>query len=188
MIELACPESCQYLRSAREQAIERERELQKKEAASPSDMPAEARLLEADAKITTRLMPLVYVVDEAIVRTLRETFRDLEDAEALAALDNAIKNFETESTGLIYEHRTSSPRIQTISNNIRSMLEELAGKSGLEDRVTRADMIAAIKHVRYRVRRHLRRAEKEPGNSRGFIRQVALFYPWAVEATKPLII
>jgi len=187
MIELACPDSCQYLRSAREQAIERERELQKKEAASASETP-EARLLAADSDIAPRLMPLVYVVDEAIVRTLRETFRDLEDAEALAALDNAIKNFETESTGLIYEHRTSSPRIQTTSNNIRSMLEELAGKSGLEDRVTRADMIAAIKHVRYRVRRHLRRTEKEPGNSRGFIRQVALFYPWAVEATKPLII
>ena len=188
MIELACPESCQYLRSAREQAIVRERELQKKEAASAAETSAEARLLGADADITPRLMPLVYVVDEAIVRTLRETFRDLEDVEALAALDNAIKNFETESTGLIYEHRTSSPRVQAISNNIRSMLEALAGKSGLEDRVTRADMIAAIKHVRYRVRRQLRRAEKEPGNSRGFIRQIALFYPWSVEATKPLII
>ena len=188
MIELACPESCQYLRSAREQAIERERELQKKEAASPSETPAEARLLEAEAKIAPRLMPLVYAVDHAIVRTLRETFRDLEDAEALAALDNAVKNFETESSGLIYEHRTSSPRVQTISNNIRSMLEALAEKSSLEDRMTRADMIAAIKYVRHRVRRHLRRAEKEPGNSREFIRQVALFYPWSEEATKPLIV
>ena len=164
----------------------RERELQSKEAASAS--PAEARLLEADADIVPRLMPLVYVVDEAIVKTLRETFRDLEDQEALAALDNAIKNFETESTGLIYEHRTSSPRVQAVSHNIRSMLEALAGKSGLEDRVTRADMIAAIKYVRYRVRRHLKRAEKEPGNSREFIRQIALFYRWSDEATKPLII
>ena len=166
----------------------RERELQKKEAASGSAIPREARLLEADADIAPRLMPLVYVVDEAIVRTLRESFRDLEDHEALAALDNAIKNFETESTGLIYEHRTSSPRVQAISHNIRSMLEALAGKRGLEDRVTRADMIAAIKYVRYRVRRHLKRAEQEPGNSRGFIRQVALFYQWSEEVTKPLIV
>lgn len=186
MIELACPESCQYLRSAREQAIARERELQSKEAASAT--PGEARLLEADADIVPRLRPLVYVVDEAIVRTLRETFRDLEDLEALAALDNAIKNFETESTGLIYEHRTSSPRVQAISHNIRSTLEALSGKSGLEDRVTRADMISAIKYVRSRIRRHVKRAEKEPSNSRGFIRQVALFYPWSPEATKPLIV
>src|SRR6185295_4040522 len=148
MIDLACPDSCQYLRAAREQVIMRERELQKKEAASASEHPAESRLLGADADIAQRLMPLVYVVDEAIVKTLRETFRDLEDLEALAALDNAIKNFETEATGLIYEHRTSSPRVQAISNNIRSMLESMSGKSSLEDRVTRADMIAAIKYVR----------------------------------------
>jgi hypothetical protein len=187
MIELACPESCQYLRSAREQAILRERELQIKEKAA-AETPAELRLLEAEVDINPRMMPLVYAVDQAIVKTVRETFRDIEDLEALAALDNAIKNFETESTGLIYEHRTSSPRVQAISDNIRSMLEAMAKEAGHEDRLTRSDMIEAIKYVRYRVRRHLKRAEKEPGNSRGFIRQVSLFYPWSEEATKPLII
>jgi hypothetical protein len=186
MIELACPESCQYLRSAREQAIVRERELQSKEVASAT--AAEARLLAADAEIAPRLMPLVYAVDGAIVRTQRESFRDLEDLEALAALDNAIKNFETESTGLIYEHRTSSPRVQAISHNIRSMLEALAAESSLEDRVTRSDMIAAIKYVRSRVGRHVKRTEKGTGNSRGFIRQATLFYPWSEEDTKPLIV
>ena len=187
MIELACPESCQYLRSAREQAIVRERELRSKEAAAAAT-PAEARLLAADVEIDPRLMPLVYAVDGAIVRTQRESFRDLEDLEALAALDNAIKNYETESTGLIYEHRTNSPRVQAISNNIRSVLEALAGETSLENRVTRSDMIAAIKYVRSRVGRHVKRTEKEPSNSRGFIRQVTLFYPWSEEATKSLIV
>jgi len=186
MIELACPESCQYLRSAREQAIARERELQSKEIAAAT--PAEARLLAANLELAPQLMPLVYAVDGAIVRTLRETFRDLDDLEALAALDNAIKNFETESTGLIYEHRTSSPRVQAVSDNIRSMLEALSRETTVEKRVTRSDMIAAIKYVRSRVSRHVKRTEDEPGNSRGFIRQVALFYPWAEDNSKPLII
>ena len=144
--------------------------------------------VNAEVNIVPRLMPLVYSVDQAIVKTVRETFRDIEDAEVLAALDNAIKNFETESTGLIYEHRTSSPRVQAISDNIRTMLEAMTKESGLEDRLTRSDMIEAIKYVRYRVRRHLKRAEKEPGSTRSFIRQVSLFYPWSEEATKPLII
>ena len=186
MIELACPESCQYLRSAREQAIARERELQSKENATAT--PAEARLLSADLEIAPRLMPLVYAADGAIVRTVRETFSDLEDPEVLAALDNAIKNFETESTGLIYEHRTSSPRVQAISDSIRFMLEALARETDVEQRVTRSDMIAAVKYVRSRVSRHLKRSENEPGNSRGFIRQAVLFYPWSEQETKPLIV
>src|SRR5258706_1959174 len=98
MMDPACPESCQYLRSAREQAILRERELQIKEKAA-AETPAELRLLEAEVDINPRMMPLVYAVDQGIVKTVRETFRDIEDLEALAALDNAIKNFETESTG-----------------------------------------------------------------------------------------
>ena len=121
MIELACPESCQYLRSAREQAILRERELQTKEK-DAAETSAEVRQLEAEVNILPRLMPLVYTVDQAIVKTVRETFRDAEDLEVLAALDNAIKNFETESTGLIYEHRTSSPRVQAISDNLVSLI------------------------------------------------------------------
>ena len=186
MIELACPESCQYLHSARDQAIAREREVQSKEIASATQ--AEARLLSADLEIAPGLMPLVYAVDGAIVRTVRETFRDLEDLEALAGLDNAIKNFETESTGLIYEHRTSSPRVQAISDSIRFMLEALARETTAEQRVTRSDMVAAIKYVRARVNRHLKRGENETGISRGFIRQVALFYPWSEKETRPLIV
>jgi len=182
MLELACPESCQYLRSARAQAVVRERELQAKEIAAAA---AEARFL-AEANIERRLMPLLYAIDGAIVSTQRESFRDLEDLDVLAGVENAIKNLETESTGLIYEHPASSKRVQAVSDKIRNMFKGLVEDANLKDRVTRSDMIAALKYVRFRAASHVRGAEQ--GNSRGFMRQISLFSPWPEETTKPLII
>jgi hypothetical protein len=180
MLELACPESCQYLRSARAQAVLRERELQEKEMAAAA---AEARFLP-EANIERRLMPLLYAIDGAIVGVQRESFRDLEDLDVVAGVENAIKNLETESTGLIYEHPTSSRRVQAVSDKIRSLFEDLVKDANQKDRITRSDMIAALKYVRFRAASHLRGAD----HSRSFMRQISLFSPWPDEATKPLII
>ena len=182
MLELACPESCQYLRSARAQAVVRERGLQEKEVAAAA---AEARSL-GEANIERRLMPLIYAIDGAIIGAQREDFRDLEDNDVLAGVENAIKNLETESTGLIYEHPASSKHIQAVSNKIRSMLNELGSDPDLKVRPTRTDMVTALKYVRFRALAHLRAADK--GTTRGFVRQIALFSPWREEKTKPLII
>jgi hypothetical protein len=180
MLELACPESCQYLRSARAQAVARERALQQKEIAVAA---AEARFL-SDAKIERRLMPLLYAIDGAITATQRDSFRDLDDLDVLAGVENAIRNIETESTGLIYEHPTTSRRVQTVSEKIRGALEDLVKDLDAADRVTRSDMIDALKYVRFRATSHIRGAD----HPRSFMRQVSLFSPWPDEATKPLII
>ena len=182
MIELACPESCQYLRDAREQAVERQGQFQAKELE-----PGEAAVL-ARMGSDERLIPLLHAIDQAIVTVQREKLRDLQDAEALAALENAVQNLETESSGLIYEHRTGSPRVQIVSEAIRSQLEEIAGHEMFKVRPTRSEVMGALKLARFRVLVHVRRAERDPRSSRAFVRQAALFYPWPEEATMPLIV
>ena len=117
MIELACPESCHYLRSAREQAGPREVALRARE------MQAEGRSI---SDINERILAITFTIEKATIESQRATeglsLQDLDDSEALAAVENTIKNLETEESGLIYEHRAQSPRVQQVSQRIREGL------------------------------------------------------------------
>jgi hypothetical protein len=189
MIELACPESCPYLQSARAQAGERENELRRKE------MAAEGKPVP---RFDDKTISAVYLVEAAIIGVQRGTggpgFPDLLDEEALAAVENTIKNIETEESGVIYEHRAASPRVQEVSRRIREGFDQLNERAGGgEERLRRGDIIKGLKYVRdtlraHSLRAHALRGEADSARSRSYIRHITLFFPWPDEATKPLII
>jgi hypothetical protein len=181
MIQFACPESCQYLRDARAQAAERERAFRMKEVAEGKPRP----------DVSRRLLPALYAIDFGIIEARRDkkaALSDLEDAEILAAIEITIKNLETEESGLIYEHRASSPRVDEVSRRIRNALDKIVKEAEAEDRLRRADLIKVLNLARETVGSHMRRGAAEPGPSRSYIRYISLFIPWPEEATKPLII
>jgi hypothetical protein len=177
MIELACPESCQYLRDARESELERDRQWR---------LRARAAGEAFDHNIGRELLPVVIGIDEAIVTAQRESLRDLDDAEILAAVENAIKNLETESSGLIYEHRSGTPRIEEVSRRVRAKLEQI-NADGPGRRVTSSEMISALKFVRGALDAYIRRAQGEGSPTRAYLRHIALFFPWPEDANKRLI-
>jgi hypothetical protein len=184
MIELACPESCQYLQAARAQAGERESALRMKELAAEGK-PA--------PRFDDRSLSALYLIEGAIVAAQRGTgggaaLKDLVDEEVIAAVETTIKNFETEESGVIYEHRGASPRIQEVGRLIREGFEGLNNRAGAEERLRRGEIIKALKYVRDTVRAHIRRTDADPARSRSYIRHITLFFPWPVEATEPLII
>jgi len=182
MIELACPESCSYLIEARTTVTQREMALRRKEtAADPRDLKLNERgLLALDG------------IQRAIINAQRgigaSAFRDLDDAEMLAAVENTIKNLETEDSGLIYEHRADSQRIRELSRRIREGLDEIAKEAPAEARPRRTEILKALTFIREAVNAHIRRAAGDPEASRTFIRYITLFYPWPEEAAAPLIL
>jgi hypothetical protein len=180
MLELACPDSCQYLRSARASAGEREHELLAKD-------PATARRLSAS--VSKRDLMLLYAIDDAIVGAHRgvegPALRGLENEEIAAAAENAIKNLETEESGLIYEHRAGLPRVQELGRRIRARLDEANERAPADQRFRRDEMIKALSFVRDVAESHTRR---EGGETKSYIRYISLFIPWPEEVTKPLII
>lgn len=182
MIELACPESCSYLIEARSSAGQRERLLlQKEAAANPRDL-----------SLTERALLALNMIEQAIVNAQRgvagTALRDLNDEEILAAVENAIKNAETEQSGLIYEHQAASPRIAELSARIREALDRMSGEIPAEARPRRADVLKALTFTRETVKAHTRHAAGDAGASRSYVRYVTLFSPWPEEATKPLIL
>jgi hypothetical protein len=183
MIELACPEGCQYLRSAREQAASRERELRAKElAAEGKPVP----------DVDERVMMALFIIDGAIIAAEREShglmFGGPLDSEVLSAVENTIKNVETESSGIIYEHRAGLPRVQDVSEHIRAALDRAAEQAPADQRLRRDEILKALGIVRDTIKAHMRRGNQGPEASRNYIRHMALFYPWPEKQAKPLIV
>lgn len=181
MIELACPESCSYLIEARSTAVQREKLLLQKEAAAN----------KRDLRLTERALLALSVIEEAMVKTQRSlsgpALRDLKDAEIIAALENAIKNAETEESGLIYEHSAASPRIAEVSRRVREALGKMAEEIPAEVRPRRADIVKALAFARDAAKAHRRQATN-PDSSVSYVRYITLFSPWPEEAVKPLIV
>jgi hypothetical protein len=182
MIELPCPESCSYLIEARNIASERESELRQKETAG------EPRAL----RLTDRAYLALDGIQRAIVyaqRGIRSIpFRDLNDADVLAAADIAIKNLETEESGLIYEHRAGSPKISELSRQMRAGVDEVVQDFPPEQRPRAIDVLKALTFLRNSAQAHINRAAGDPEGARSFVRYLTLFYPWPEQATSPLII
>jgi hypothetical protein len=174
MLEIACPESCHYLRSGRESAIEREREFLAKSFAATGK----------HALLDKRHVSAINLIEHAIVATQRQSMRDLSDAEILAAIENVIKNLETEESGLIYEHQSPSARVQELSRSIRKGLNEAAQQMTTENRLRRSEMLEALRYLQVVLQAHLSQGE----DARSYLRYTAQFYPWLQEKTDPIIL
>lgn len=178
MIILACPEYCQYLQDARARSAERESALRAKDEA----------YIKASQSVTQRTLPLLLVIEAAVVNAHRgaegDEVRDLKNTEILESFENAIKNLQTEESGLIYEHQAASPRVEEVSRRIRVALDEFIKKAPEEYRPRRSDILKMLDVTRAAVGSHIRRGEEEDS----YLRHISVYFPWPEEKTRPLII
>jgi hypothetical protein len=179
MLELACPESCDYLRSARDSAAAREREARAREAAARGGKLPD---------VTERMIPVLMTIEGGILNVHRgikgPAIPDLVDLEILEAVENAVRNYQTEESGLIYEHRGASARIEEVSRRLREALDELAEKLPAEIRPRSSEVLQSLERVREMVESHTRRGEGE----RSYLRFISLFQPYPKETAGPRII
>jgi hypothetical protein len=180
MVELACPESCNYLKEARSEARSREAALRVKELKAGGSL---------DLGMNPKSMAAAYLTDQALIGAFRGTngsqLSGLVDTEALGAVENAIKNLETEETGLIYRHPASTPRIEELSRRIRDGITKAFESEPPESRPRRNETVRGLKYVRDSISAHTQRPGADP---RGYMRYVSLFCDWPEESVKPLII
>ncbi len=179
MVELACPESCSYLQDARRTASAREHEQRAREAAASG---------RRAPQVDQRSLVAMLAVDSALIDIIRgvkgPAVKDLHDDEALAGIETTIKNFGTEQSGLIYEHRAPSPRVEGVTRRIRERLDEVNERLPAESRFSREEIIKALQSISSMVESHIRRGS-EPDS---YVRYISLFFPWPEESTKPLIV
>jgi hypothetical protein len=181
MIELPCPETCSYLIEARTSVGHREKELRMKEASD------RRTLILNDRELVS-----VHAIEVAVVQAQRGigafSFRDMKDADMLAAVENCAKNLDTEESGLIYEHRSHARQIDELSRMIKTTFDEMFKDVPVEHRPRNADLIRALKYTREGLQAHLKRPSAGADGARSYIRFISLFHGWPEEATKTLIV
>jgi hypothetical protein len=179
MIELACPEACTYLQSARDSVENREQEFRAREAAARGNVLPE---------VTERMLPTLITIETGILNAKRgingTAIDDIVDAEILAAVENVIRNYRIEESGLIYEQTAASPRIEAVGRRIRAALDDLVERYAAEFRPRRAEILQTLERVRETIESHMKRGEGE----RSYLRFISLFSPYPEEAAGPRII
>ena len=180
MVVLACPEICSYLIEARARAGHREKELRVKESSDARNLMLSDRALIA-----------LNAIESAIVNSRRQaggSFEGLVDADILEAIENTTKNLETEESGLIYEHRGATARIDELSRGIRDAIESLNKDMPHEARPRRADLVRALNFTRDALQAHMKRPSGGPEGAISYLRFISLFHPWPEDATRTLIV
>lgn len=113
MVEIDCPESCEYLKTGRE----RESEQEYRRFLRNADEPARERYF----RVLSRLEEVVVYL-EILIAEERRAVRDLADTELLQALDLLIATLRTEDSGVLYERTSENLRVESLR---RALAEEL---------------------------------------------------------------
>ena len=116
LVEIACPDDCPHLVSAREHppaAVKRQQE---------EDVAA---LFPGIRHLTERQYQLFFFFHTAIFRHTPEGFSRLVDEDVAQAAASLAATLETSSRGVIYEHKPQSTTAQRLMSELTALLTEI---------------------------------------------------------------
>jgi hypothetical protein len=116
LVEIACPDDCPHLASAREHppaVVKRQQE---------EDV---AVLLPGIQHLTERQYQLFFLFHGTIARHVPEGFARLADEDVAQAAASLAATLETSSRGVIYEHKPQSTTAQRLMNELTAFLAQI---------------------------------------------------------------
>jgi len=113
VLEIACPETCDYLKAGRERDAEDFRKrVQRMDAASRERY---RRVLSDHEDVIARL-------EIAIARASGPS-RDLKDQDVVRAVDVLLETYRTEDKGVLYERTSDDLRVESLRRELRTIIE-----------------------------------------------------------------
>lgn len=147
VIEIDCPESCEFLRIGRqrEAALEGARHFQ---SPDPVEQERRSRILESFEPVIVNLQTLIAVE--------RQSSRDLTDADVGEALDCLLKTLRTEDRGVIYETTSENLRAEGLRRQLSALIASWRyPKDAGAQRIQLKDAIDCLELLRSVVASHL---------------------------------
>jgi hypothetical protein len=140
MIEIDCPESCEYLKTGRERESEQEyrRFLR----------TAEEQDRQRYFRVLSRLEEVVVYL-EILIAEGRRTVRNLTDSDVIQALDLLIATLRTEDSGVLYERTSENLRVESLRRTLAEELNSLRyPKQPDQERLQLKDAIECLELLR----------------------------------------
>lgn len=116
LVEIACPETCGHLGTARSHPAAVVRKQQEKDVAA---------VLPALQRLTERQHQLFFLFHTVIARYTPEGLARLLDIDVAEAAAATAATLETAARGVIYEHAPSTLPAQRLTAELRTMLKEM---------------------------------------------------------------
>jgi hypothetical protein len=120
MLEIDCPESCEYLKSGRQhETADYGRRLR--------GMDEAAR--ERNIRVLTNHQDVISHLEYALSRE-RLQLKDLADLEVAGALDILLENYRTEDKGILYDKTSEDLRIDYLRRELKRVIESYRNPDG----------------------------------------------------------
>jgi hypothetical protein len=116
LVEIACPDSCPHLATAREHPAAVVKRQQQEDVAV---------LLPGIRHLTERQYQLFFLFHTAIARHKPEGFSRLIDDDVAQAAGAVAATLETSTRGVIYEHQAQSTTAQRLASELTALLTEI---------------------------------------------------------------
>jgi hypothetical protein len=122
VLEISCPESCEYLAAGRRREVEDyQQRLQK------MDFSKQEKYQRALAQHQDVIAHLEYAISKE-----RLLSRDLKDKDVARAIDVLLDTYRTEDKGVLYEKTSDDIRIEPLRQELRKIVESLRNPEGTE--------------------------------------------------------
>lgn len=152
-VEIACPPDCPYLHGEHDARWE-----------PTNRRDEEARFLGHFAGTTRDQVPLLILIHHLLLQVTRGSPTGIPDAELLEIVSTLSRTFETLSKGVVYEHQSQSPHLQSLIDRLGRILsgrDKIPGVPPASD----AQLAAVLRAVAAAVHAHL----DTSGDSRGYL-------------------
>jgi hypothetical protein len=114
ILEIDCPESCQYLQQGRSHEVQLE---SARHLRTSDPMKQQMRV-----RVLSRFEPVVGHLEYVLAKERRAS-RDLTDSEVAEALDLLLQTYRTEGKGILYEHTSTNLRIDILRKQLGEIVK-----------------------------------------------------------------
>jgi hypothetical protein len=135
LVEIACPDTCPHLATAREHPPAVVKRQQQEDV---------ALLLPGIRHLTERQYQLFFLFHTAIARHKPEGFARLNDDDVAEASGAVAATLETSARGVIYEHKPQSVTAQRLASELTGLLAEIRSQGAKVDDGEVAIVLRAI--------------------------------------------
>jgi len=112
-VEIRCPDNCPYLHGEHDPRWE-----------PPARKTEETQFISLFASLKREEIPLLVFLHHLLLQARQNLASDLTDQETHEVVSLLARTFNTLSKGIVYEHRSESPRLQVIIRWTRQILEK----------------------------------------------------------------
>jgi hypothetical protein len=122
VLEIFCPESCEYLQAGRKRGIEDyQKRLEKMDSSKQ----------EKHRRVISQYQDAIAHLEYAISRE-RLMSRDLKDKDVAQAVAVLLDTYRTEDKGILYEKTSDDIRIEPLRQELRKIIESFRNPEGIE--------------------------------------------------------